>query len=294
MLVHARVGKRTTKSFKGVCCGREEWEREMKETGKEENSLQAAWKCVCVCVCVHTSRRVLCGKWVGASVSRPGLSAVRSAAVLSSRLTGNIMYLLDAYRNSLVSPDWDQNRPRKRDAAKWALPETWSRISRRKEEVTDTQTEAFFEGSFHLFGLGYAMLAQRNGLPPGCKPAHLKDHPDLRDVDVKSQGCCSLSPSPSSGGCPWARLAGVDGCLSEPYCLWFQLLARAYWGEVELGLTSPNRNVSWARLREASRKNCVRSRVRSGCACAWEHPGEHLGNLRLWRVELCEFWGAGG
>ncbi|XP_031705642.1 rho GTPase-activating protein 21a isoform X3 [Anarrhichthys ocellatus] len=102
------------------------------------------------------------------------------------------------------------------------------------------------------------MLAQRNGLPPGCKPVPLKD----RDVDVSAEGCCALTPSPSSGGCPWARLAGVDGCLSEPYCLWFQLLARAYWGEVELGLTSPNRNVSWARLREASRKNCVRSRAK--------------------------------
>ncbi|XP_070708731.1 rho GTPase-activating protein 21a [Pempheris klunzingeri] len=106
------------------------------------------------------------------------------------------------------------------------------------------------------------MLAQRNGLPPGCQPVPLKDRPDLRDVDVNAEGCCSLSPSPSSGGCPWARLAGVDGCLSEPYCLWFQLLARAYWGEVELGLTSPNRSVSWARLREASRKNCVRSRAK--------------------------------
>ncbi|KAM6971702.1 rho GTPase-activating protein 21a isoform 2-T2 [Tautogolabrus adspersus] len=106
------------------------------------------------------------------------------------------------------------------------------------------------------------MLAQRNGLPPGCKPVPLKDRADLRDVDVTAEGCCSLSPSPSSGGCPWARLAGVDGCLSEPYCLWFQLLARAYWGEVELGLTSPNRSVSWARLREASRRNCVRSRAK--------------------------------
>ncbi|XP_072234811.1 rho GTPase-activating protein 21a isoform X3 [Leuresthes tenuis] len=106
------------------------------------------------------------------------------------------------------------------------------------------------------------MLAQRNGLPPGCKPVPLKDHPDLRDVDVTAEGCCSLSPSPSPGGCPWARLAGVDGCLSETYCLWFQLLARAYWGEVELGLTNPTRSVSWARLREASRKNCVQSRAK--------------------------------
>ncbi|MEQ2268074.1 hypothetical protein XENORESO_014708, partial [Xenotaenia resolanae] len=105
------------------------------------------------------------------------------------------------------------------------------------------------------------MLAQRNGLPAGCKPVRLKDHPEPQDAEKNAGGCCSFSSSsPPSGGCPWARLAGVDGCLSEPYCLWFQLLARAYWGEVELGLSSPNRSVSWARLREASRKNCVRSR----------------------------------
>lgn len=110
------------------------------------------------------------------------------------------------------------------------------------------------------------MLAQRNGPPPGHLTVPLKDLPDLldvdADVDVDVKGCCSPSPSPSSGGCPWARLAGVDGCLSEPYCLWFQLLARAYWGEVELGLSGPDRTASWARLREASRRNCVRSRVR--------------------------------
>ncbi|XP_019740287.1 rho GTPase-activating protein 21-B-like isoform X2 [Hippocampus comes] len=104
------------------------------------------------------------------------------------------------------------------------------------------------------------MLAQRNGLPAGCKPVPLRDLADLREVD--SEGCCSLSASPSSGRCPWARLAGVDCCLSEPYCLWFQLLARAYWGELELGLKSSTRGVSWARLREASRKNCVRSRAK--------------------------------
>nr|XP_057916578.1 rho GTPase-activating protein 21 isoform X2 [Doryrhamphus excisus] len=104
------------------------------------------------------------------------------------------------------------------------------------------------------------MLAQRNGLPSGCKPLPLRDLPDLHDVEY--EGCCSLSSSASSGSCPWARLAGVDGCLSEPYCLWFQLLARAYWGELELGLKSSNRGVSWARLREASRKNCVRSRAK--------------------------------
>ncbi|XP_023805788.1 rho GTPase-activating protein 21 isoform X3 [Oryzias latipes] len=106
------------------------------------------------------------------------------------------------------------------------------------------------------------MLTQRNGLPPGCKEAPLKDPSDLWDVDVSAEGCCSLSSSLSSGGCPWARLAGVDGCLSEPYCLWFQLLARTYWGEVELGLNSTNRSVSWARLREASRKSFLRSRAK--------------------------------
>ncbi|KAK7881563.1 hypothetical protein WMY93_029972 [Mugilogobius chulae] len=100
------------------------------------------------------------------------------------------------------------------------------------------------------------MLAQKNG------PVSLKDLAEMLDVEVTAEGCCSLSPSPSSGGCPWARLAGVDGCLSEPYCLWFQLLARAYWGEVEIGLSSPNRTVNWARLREASIKNCVRSRAK--------------------------------
>ncbi|XP_077367822.1 uncharacterized protein LOC144011838, partial [Festucalex cinctus] len=100
------------------------------------------------------------------------------------------------------------------------------------------------------------MLAQRNGLPAGRKPVPLRE---LRDP-TDSEGCCSLSAIPSSASCPWARLAGADCCLSEPYCLWFQLLARAYWGELELGVKSSTRGVSWARLREASRKNCVRSR----------------------------------
>uniref|UniRef100_A0A3B3X4Z5 Rho GTPase activating protein 21a n=1 Tax=Poecilia mexicana TaxID=48701 RepID=A0A3B3X4Z5_9TELE len=71
------------------------------------------------------------------------------------------------------------------------------------------------------------MLAQRSG---------------LRGAEKSAGGCCSFS---SSSSCPWARLAGADGCLSEPYCLWFQLLARAYWGDVELGVSGPNRGASW-------------------------------------------------
>ena len=52
--------------------GRGELGRERERKGKGEDLLQAAW-CVYVNVCVHTSERVLCGEWVGASVSRPGL-----------------------------------------------------------------------------------------------------------------------------------------------------------------------------------------------------------------------------
>jgi len=110
------------------------------------------------------------------------------------------------------------------------------------------------------------MLAQRSRLTP------ITDHPDLAETQEGTAGggqSPSLSPSlsppssPDGGSCPWARLAGVDGCLVEPYCLWFQLLARAYWGDVELGVSGPVRCMSWARLRDASRRNCVCSKVKS-------------------------------
>ncbi|XP_075903592.1 rho GTPase-activating protein 21a isoform X2 [Nelusetta ayraudi] len=99
------------------------------------------------------------------------------------------------------------------------------------------------------------MLAQRNGLP------------DPKDVEGSTEGCCFLKPPPlpSPGGCPWAWLAGLDGCPSEPYCLWFQLLARAYWGELELGLSgadscgcSSGSGVSWPWLRNTARRGRVR------------------------------------
>ncbi|XP_041717292.1 rho GTPase-activating protein 21a [Coregonus clupeaformis] len=105
------------------------------------------------------------------------------------------------------------------------------------------------------------MLAQRNGgvSARGCEnTVPLKDCPDLVHLVDVEVGC-----SPSAGDCPWARLVGFEGCLSEPYCLWFQLLARAYWGDVELGLRGEtDRRVSWGKLREASRRNCVRSRAK--------------------------------
>lgn len=157
----------------------------------------------------------------------------------------------------------EEDRRCKVDSAEGCESISQKEIRGRKR--TSIRAYIFF---YHLWYLdllhqpGYAMLTQRNGLPPGCKEAPLKDPSDLWDVDVSAEGCCSLSSSLSSGGCPWARLADVDGCLSEPYCLWFQLLARTYWGEVELGLNSTNRSVSWARLREASRKSFLRSRVK--------------------------------
>lgn len=103
------------------------------------------------------------------------------------------------------------------------------------------------------------MLAQRNGLP------------DPKDVEGSAEGCCFLKPPPlpSPGGCPWAWLAGLDGCPSEPYCLWFQLLARAYWGELELGLSGADgcgcgsgSGVSWPWLRNTARRGRVRPWVR--------------------------------
>lgn len=56
-------------------------------------------------MCVHNSEGVLCVEWVGVSLSQPLLSAV-----LSSWLSGNIMCLWDAQRNSPVSPHWGQSR----------------------------------------------------------------------------------------------------------------------------------------------------------------------------------------
>ncbi|XP_056439830.1 rho GTPase-activating protein 21-like isoform X2 [Gadus chalcogrammus] len=108
------------------------------------------------------------------------------------------------------------------------------------------------------------MLAQRSGPTPGPKPAPVTDDPDLAETrEGTVVGRQSPSPPASPGSsCPWARLAGVDGCLVEPYCLWFQLLARAYWGDVELGGGGPVRCMSWARLRDASRRNCVCSKAK--------------------------------
>ncbi|KAJ3610991.1 hypothetical protein NHX12_021007 [Muraenolepis orangiensis] len=109
------------------------------------------------------------------------------------------------------------------------------------------------------------MLAHMSRLMPGCKgPMPLTDEPDPSETqEGAAVGRRSPSPPSSSGGsCPWARLAGTDDCLVEPYCLWFQLLARAYWGDVELGVSRPVRCMSWARLRDASRRNCICSKAK--------------------------------
>ncbi|XP_026093333.1 rho GTPase-activating protein 21-like [Carassius auratus] len=101
------------------------------------------------------------------------------------------------------------------------------------------------------------MLTQRNGVctdrvPPG------KDGSDQMDV----VGCtCTI------GDCPWDCLTGVDGCLSDTSCLWFQLLARAYWGDVELGLCEAQKGVSWRRLKKTSQRNYIWSwaKQKDGC-----------------------------
>lgn len=228
----------------------------MKETGKEGNSLQGASSlCVSVSVCVsaYILQREVCvwSGWVHHSLGL-SFSVAHSATVLSS---SEWKHHVSVGRPE-EQPRFSTLRPDQVGGFRMNLTKS------SEQTLLKSGRRGAIEDSSQPLGLGYAMLTQSNGVPPGCKSVSLKDRPDLQDVDVNTVGCCSLSSSSPSSGCPWARLAGVDGCLSEPYCLWFQLLAKAYWGEVELGLTTSNRSVSWARLREASKKNCIRSRVR--------------------------------
>ncbi|XP_077100342.1 rho GTPase-activating protein 21a isoform X2 [Siphateles boraxobius] len=88
------------------------------------------------------------------------------------------------------------------------------------------------------------MLTQRNGACTGCVLPG-KDGSDQMDV-----ARCT---------CTWDCLTGVDGCLSDASCLWIQLLARAYWGDVELGLREAQKDVSWRRLKKTTPRNCMRA-----------------------------------
>ncbi|XP_051542764.1 rho GTPase-activating protein 21-like isoform X2 [Myxocyprinus asiaticus] len=100
------------------------------------------------------------------------------------------------------------------------------------------------------------MLTQRNGACAHC----VLPRKDCSD-QVETEDCtCAI------GNCSWDCLAGVDGCLSDTSCLWFQLLARAYWGDVELGLWEAQKGISWRRLRKTSQRNCMRSWAKKdGC-----------------------------
>ncbi|XP_050953704.1 rho GTPase-activating protein 21 isoform X2 [Labeo rohita] len=101
------------------------------------------------------------------------------------------------------------------------------------------------------------MLTQRNGACTDCVLPG-KEGSDQMDVP----GCtCAI------GDCPWDCLTGVDGCLSDTSCVWFQLLARAYWGDVELGIREAQKGVSWRRLKKTSPRNCMRSwaKQKDGC-----------------------------
>ncbi|KAL4630953.1 rho GTPase-activating protein 21 isoform X1 [Arapaima gigas] len=78
----------------------------------------------------------------------------------------------------------------------------------------------------------------------------------LGGVDLSEVGC-----GPSVDSCPWACLTGLEGCLSEPYCLWFRLLSRAHWGDVELGLKCHD-GLPWGRLGQASRGDRQKDRAK--------------------------------
>lgn len=126
-----------------------------------------------------------------------------------------------------------------------------SQKSARKNHIIRRSAE---ESSRSRDQRAFAMLTQRNGVCAGCVLPG-KDSSDQMDV----AGCtCAI------GDCPWDCLKGVDGCLSDTSCLWFQLLARAYWGDVELGLRESQKGVSWRRPKKASQRNCMRSWVRIG------------------------------
>ena len=95
--------------------GRGEFGRERGERkGKGEDLLQAAW-CVYVNVCAYFRESFVW--WVGGCVSQSAWASLQCTQPLrfSSQLSGNIMCLWDAQRNSPVSPDWDQNRQLKTD-----------------------------------------------------------------------------------------------------------------------------------------------------------------------------------
>ncbi|XP_065150707.2 rho GTPase-activating protein 21a isoform X1 [Paramisgurnus dabryanus] len=93
------------------------------------------------------------------------------------------------------------------------------------------------------------MLTKRNGACVGCALPNKDSSDQVDSVDCT----CPI------GDCSWDCLAGVNGCLSDTSCLWFQLLARAYWGDVDLGLREAQKGVSWRRRRKSSQRNCMRS-----------------------------------
>ncbi|XP_051538399.1 rho GTPase-activating protein 21-like isoform X3 [Myxocyprinus asiaticus] len=100
------------------------------------------------------------------------------------------------------------------------------------------------------------MLTQRNG---ACAHCVLPSKDCSDQVEVEDCTC-------AIGNCSWDCLTGVDGCLSDKSCLWFQLLARAYWGDVELGLREAHKGVSWHRPRKMSQRNYMRSLAKKdGC-----------------------------
>ncbi|TRZ04037.1 hypothetical protein DNTS_006376, partial [Danionella cerebrum] len=93
----------------------------------------------------------------------------------------------------------------------------------------------------------------------GCVPVHPGMHSSYR-MDMAECTC-------AVGLCHWDCQEGMDGCLSDTSCLWFQLLARAYWGNVDLGLRESQKGMSWRKVKKMSQKNCMRARAKQKDGC---------------------------
>lgn len=112
-----------------------------------------------MCVCAHTSETVLCGEWVGASVSRPGLCSALSCCVL---LSAEWKHHVSVGRPE-EQPCFSEQRPeqtvkgglREKEGARWTQPETcstWSRLSWVKKRATKRYRNwTGFEDSFQPF-----------------------------------------------------------------------------------------------------------------------------------------------
>lgn len=132
----------------------------MKETGKEENSLQAA-RCVCECVCVCILQREFCvvSGWVRQSV---GLGSLQCTQPLCSPLgwveTSCVCGTLigTACFSELRPEEAVQDRPRKTEGVTCAQTATRTRLLRGKEHIKDKEDNIFLKDTVQP--PGYSMI----------------------------------------------------------------------------------------------------------------------------------------